>query len=144
VPPSPKFCLPKKLENTKVALLKWNSLHFGNIHRKIKGTLSLLDLVQQKPHSQNNFDQEISLKLDMENLLVKKEILWKSKSRESWLTCKDLNTKYFHTSTIIRRRSNAMNFLKLDSGVWVSSRAEIGGNFSSHFSNIISSSHPPY
>jgi hypothetical protein len=27
------FCLPKKLENTKVALLKWNSLHFGNIHK---------------------------------------------------------------------------------------------------------------
>ena len=36
-----------------------------------------------------------------------------------------------------------MNFLKLDSGVWVSSRANIGGNFSSHFTNIFSSSNPP-
>jgi hypothetical protein len=83
------------------------------------------------------------LKLDLENLLVKEEILWRSKSRDTWLTCKDLNTKFFHTSTIIRRRSNAVNFLKLDSGVWVSSRAEIGGNLSSHFTNIFTTSNPP-
>ena len=35
-----------------------------------------------------------------------------------------------------------MNFLKLDSGVWVSSRAEIGGNFMSHFTNLFTSSNP--
>ena len=33
VPIHQDICLPKKLENTKVALLKWNSLHFGNIHK---------------------------------------------------------------------------------------------------------------
>ena len=36
-----------------------------------------------------------------------------------------------------------MNFLKLDSGDWVSSRAEIGGNFTAHFTNIFTSSNPP-
>ena len=82
------------------------------------------------------------MKLDLENLLVKEETLWRSKSKETWLTCKHLNTKFFHTSTLIRRRSNAMKFLKLDLGVWVSSRAEIGGNFSTHFTNIFSSSKP--
>jgi hypothetical protein len=39
-------CLPKKLKNTKLALLDWNSQHFGNIHRKIKDILLLLDSVQ--------------------------------------------------------------------------------------------------
>jgi hypothetical protein len=82
------------------------------------------------------------LKIDLDNLLLKEESLWRSKSRKTWLTCKDLNTKYFHTSTLIRRRSNAINFLKLESGVWVSSRDEIGGNFISHFSNLLSSSNP--
>jgi hypothetical protein len=143
VPPNPNFCLPKNLENTKVALLKWNSLHFGNIHKKIKETFNLIDTVQQTSPFQTTFELEISLKLDLENLLVKGEILWRFKSRETWLTCKDLNTKYFHTSTIIRRRSNAVHFLKLDLGDWVSSRAEIGGNFSSHFTNIFASSNLP-
>jgi hypothetical protein len=35
-----------------------------------------------------------------------------------------------------------VNFLKLDSGVWVSSRATIGENFISHFTNIFTSSNP--
>ena len=128
--------------NTKLALLKWNSLHFGNIHKRIKETLNILDSVQQSPATPLAHEQEISLKLDLENLLIKEESLWCSKSRETWLTCKDLNTKYFHISTLIRRRSNAVNFLKLDSGGWVSSRAEIGGNFLAHFTTLFTSSNP--
>jgi hypothetical protein len=58
------------------------------------------------------------------------------------LTCKDLNTKYFHTSTLIRRRANAINFLKSNAGDWFSSRADIGGIFSDHFQNLFSSSNP--
>jgi hypothetical protein len=42
-------CLSKKLTNTKSALLKWNSLHFGNIHKRIKETLNILDSIQQSP-----------------------------------------------------------------------------------------------
>jgi hypothetical protein len=75
--------------------------------------------------------------------LLKEEILWKSKSRELWLSCSDLNTKFFHTSTIIKRRSNAVNFLKTDSGSWLSDRASIGATFVSHFTNLFSSTNPP-
>jgi hypothetical protein len=137
---TPTKRLPKKLKNTKLALLEWNSKHFGNIQKQIKATLLNLDLVQQAPLSSLTHEKEISLKLELGNLLSKEEILWRSKSREIWLTCKDLNTKYFHTSTLIRRRTNAINFLKLDSGIWVCSRADIGGSFTSHFTNLFSSS----
>jgi hypothetical protein len=86
---------------------------------------------------------ESSLKKDLDDLLIKEETLWRSKSRETWLKCKDLNTKYFHSSTLIRRRSNAVNFLKSNEGFWLSNRAEIGGSFVSHFSNLFSSTRPP-
>jgi hypothetical protein len=79
IPPYPDNCLPVKLNLTKLALLKWNSLHFGNIHKKIKETLNLIDVVQQETPSPANFDKEVSLKLDLNNLLVKEESLWKSK-----------------------------------------------------------------
>jgi hypothetical protein len=133
-PNYPAACLSKKLTNTKSALLKWN--------KKIKETLNILDSVQQSPATPIAHEQELSLKLDLENLLMKEESLWCSKFRETWLTSKDLNTKYFHTSTLIRRRSNAVNFLKLDFGGWVSSKAEIGGNFLTHFTNLFTSSNP--
>ena len=142
VPYYPTAYLSKKLANTKTALLKWNSLHFGNIHKRIKETLYLLDTIQQSLATLISHEQELNLKLDLENILVKEETLWCSKSTGTWLTCKDLNTNYFHTSTLIRRMSNAVNFLKLDSRDWVSSRAEIGGNFIAHFTNLFTSSNP--
>jgi hypothetical protein len=82
-PNYPTACLSKKLSNTKSTLLKWNSLHFGNIHKRIKETLNLLDSVQQSPATPISHEQELSLKLDLENLLVKEETLWCSKSKET-------------------------------------------------------------
>ena len=83
VPIHQAFCLPKKLENTKAALLKWNSMHFGNIQKKIKKTINLLDYAQKLPPTQTSFELEINLKVDLENLLVKEETFWRSKSRVS-------------------------------------------------------------
>jgi hypothetical protein len=140
---SPALCLVRKLTQTKTALKWWNKIHFGNIQEKIKSTLAKIDLIQQATPCSNNFLIESQLKKDLEDLLVKEEILWRSKSRETWLHCKDLNTRFFHTSTLIRRRSNAINFLEIDSGAWISDRAEIGNNFVSHFSRLFSTSHPP-
>jgi hypothetical protein len=139
---NPSIYLPKKLTLTKIAMLKWNSSHFGNIQRNIKATLLQLDYIQNSPPCLGAFCKENQLKLDLEKLLLHEETLWHSKSRKSWLTCKDLNTKYFHLSTLIRRRSNDVNFLKLDSGIWVSFRVDVGSNFSNHFTNLFSSSNP--
>ena len=80
--------------------------------------------------------------MTLDQLLKYEETLWRSKSRETWLTCKDLNTKYFHNFTLIRRRSYDINFLKLDSGAWISSRVEIGRQFSDYFSKLFSTSNP--
>ena len=83
IPNHPAICLPKKLNNTKSTLLKWNSLHFGNIHEKIKETLNHINFVQQVSPFSSSFELEISLKLDLDNLLVKEESLWRSKSKET-------------------------------------------------------------
>jgi hypothetical protein len=78
----------------------------------------------------------------LDDLLIQEESLWRNKSREVWLTCKDLNTKFFHTSTIIKRQRNAINFLKLPSGIWSSERQTIGNCFTTHFKELFSSSDP--
>jgi hypothetical protein len=140
---SPALCLIKKLNQTRSALKRWNSLHFGNIQIKIKSTLARIDDLQTSTPSSQSSLMESSLKKELDDLLIKEETLWRSKSRETWLKCKDLNTKYFHSSTLIKRRSNAVNFLKSNEGFWLSNRAEIGGSFVSHFSNLFSSTRPP-
>jgi hypothetical protein len=139
---SPPFILSKKLKSTKLALKAWNSSYFGNIQRRIAHTLNHLEKVQQSPPTSYTFDQELQLQNILDNLLFQEESLWRNKSRETWLTCKDLNTKFFHTSTIIKRRRNAIDFLKLPSGGWSSKRREIGNCFTSHFQSVFHSSRP--
>ena len=137
-------CLVKKLVQTKATLKRWNKLHFGNIQAQIKSSLLKLDKVQSAPSSSLASKEESLLKLELDGLLLKEESLWRSKSRETWPQCRDLNTKYFHSSTLIRRRSNSVHFLKSSVGAWVSNRNEIGENFVSHFSNLFSSTTPPH
>jgi hypothetical protein len=84
------------------------------------------------------------MKVELNELLLQEDLLWKTKSRETWLTCKDLNTKFFHASTLIRRRRNSIDFLKTSSGAWISDRNSIGGCFTSHYNSLFSSSQPDY
>jgi hypothetical protein len=133
---SPQYILTKKLKYTKSALKSWNLNCFGNIQKQISHTLSQLDHIQQSPPSTFSFDQEMMLQNHLDNLLIQEESLWCNKSRETWITCKDLNTRFFHTSIVINRRRNAIDFLQLHYALWSSKRQDIGNFFTSHFKNV--------
>lgn len=55
-------------------------------------------------------------------ILLLEELLWKQKSRNDRLIAGDNNTKFFHTSTIVRRRRTKIESLMNDEGVWVDDR----------------------
>jgi hypothetical protein len=108
----------------------------------IATTLRQLDILQQSVPPSRYFDQELNLQHKLDNRLLQEESLRRSKSRKLWLTCKDLSTKFFHTSTLIKKRRNAIDFLKMPSGAWTLDRLEIGNCFTSHFKTIFSSYAP--
>lgn len=45
-------------------------------------------------------------------------MLWLQKSRVSWLTCGDRNTKFIHTPTIIRQKYNKIEGLLNENHQW--------------------------
>jgi len=139
---SPSYCLAKKLKLTKSAIKQWNKLYFGDIKTKVDNNLALLDTAQQAPPTDSN----LALELHLQNLLYiylqQEESLWKQKSRELWLTTTDLNTRFFHTSTLIRRRRNSINLLQSPQGGWLSDRSAIGDCFITNFKLLFTSSHP--
>lgn len=53
------------------------------------------------------------------------EILWRQKSRETWLKDGDKNSRFFHISTIIRRKHNSIDAIKDDSGEWLICKKDI-------------------
>lgn len=59
-----------------------------------------------------------------------------------WLVSKDLNAKFFHTSTIIRRNQNSILSLQLDDLSWVSGRQNVGNTIIDYFDHLFCSSTP--
>lgn len=69
--------------------------------------------------------KEAVLIKDLDIVLEQEEVIWFQKSREKWIPLGDRNTKFFHTSTIIRRRRNRIEMLKNDDGEWISNVQEL-------------------
>lgn len=54
-----------------------------------------------------------------EKTLLQEELLWCQRVRYRWLQFGNRNTKFFHASTIIKRKRNKLETLKDDDGNWV-------------------------
>lgn len=138
------FILSKKLKASKAALKIWNVSHFGHIQHKIKSILAEISNIQCAASSPVLVSREESLQHALQEELIREERLWKQKSRDLWLSMSDLNTKYFHDSTTVRRRSNSINFISIDSGVFLTTRLDIGMQFFGYFQNLYTSSYPMF
>lgn len=51
-------------------------------------------------------------------MLDLEEEYWVQKAREQWIRASDLNTKFFHTTTVIKQRMRRIEQLKDSNGTW--------------------------
>jgi hypothetical protein len=88
--------------------------------------------------------KEKSLQWEYNECLRREEALWRQKSRVTWLSTPNLNIRFFHVTTTVRRRRNQICFLKSNSGSWVQGNEAIGNCFESTFSSLFQSQSPPF
>ncbi|XP_010423930.1 PREDICTED: uncharacterized protein LOC104708970 [Camelina sativa] len=118
------------LQGLERTLWKWNREVFGDVQRKKKVLMRELTEVQLEL---DIVQTDVCLALEVELLkkfdlvLKQEEIIWFQKSREKWFALGYRNTKFVHTSTIIRRRRNKIDILKNDAGQWMSNAVELEG-----------------
>ena len=98
--------------------------------------------VQQFPPTRENLQLEASLNLELDEWLDREDIRLRQMSRELWVKEGDRNSRFFHLSTIIRKRRNCISEIKLDDGTWIRERGEIQNYFLEKFSSLFSSSLP--
>ena len=73
--------------------------------------------------------------------------MWRQKSRELWLKLGDRNTKFFHLSTIIRRKRNNIDAIRDEQGAWITETESIRSLFLNSFKNLFNqeeANFPPY
>lgn len=120
--------LMSSLECFAEKLRCWNRDTFGNVfskkrrvQRRLEGVVRALD-VQATP---GLLSLERELKREWSDILLQEELLWLQKSRIDWLKLGDKNTKFLHTSTLLRRRRNKIAMLQKEDGEWVSDKQEL-------------------
>uniref|UniRef100_A0A2N9G9R7 Reverse transcriptase domain-containing protein n=1 Tax=Fagus sylvatica TaxID=28930 RepID=A0A2N9G9R7_FAGSY len=138
----PQQSLFIRIRNVKVQLKWWNKFVFGSIQSRVTKVKDELERVQALDATLENGIKEEKLQKEYDECLRREELLWRQKSRVTWLTTSGLNTKFFHITTLVRRRRNQICFLKNNSGSWVQGNEAIGTSFSSFFSELFKSSNP--
>lgn len=86
--------------------------------------------------SQTNELREQALQFELSEWLLRSEILWYQKSRELWLKFGDKNSKFFHLSIVIRRRSNSIDAIKLEDRSSIHDQKLIREHIRANFINL--------
>ncbi|KAL8161927.1 hypothetical protein V2J09_013416 [Rumex salicifolius] len=113
--------LPVALETLKHDLRSWNKRVFGDVHERKNSLMQQMDDLQRRlarapTDAALLLNRKIQEELDL--TLEQEEMVWFQKSRQQWISCGDRNTKFFHMSTVMRRRSNRILSLKVDADRW--------------------------
>ncbi|KAG8369712.1 hypothetical protein BUALT_Bualt14G0042400 [Buddleja alternifolia] len=106
---SPSFSLHSKLKSTRFALRSWNRTKFGHCQRNISLLHDLISSIQSREPTIENRHMEEALVGDLNELLMREEVMWRQRAKQKWLKKGDANTRFFHLSTIIHRRAEASN-----------------------------------
>ena len=125
-----------KLERIKKDLKKWNREVFGIVKERIKSLQANIAKIQQKPPTRENLELEAALSLELDDWLLKDELRLKQKSRELWLKEGDRNSRFFHLFTLVRRRRNRTEEIKLEDGSWINNRFDIQSYFEENFKTL--------
>ena len=95
-----------------------------------------IEAIQKEDSMEENVTIEGSLQQELSEWLLQNKIIWRQKSRELWLKEGDKNSRFFHTSTIIRRRKNLVDLFRGDDGEWILDKKKISENFLSKFKTL--------
>lgn len=83
--------------------------------------------------------QEAKQKLHL--ILDQKEIYWLQRSKKLWLQSGDKNTKYFHASYNIRRRTNQIQKLQNKNGEWLSWESGLEDHVTGYYTELFSTAY---
>ncbi|KAH0705372.1 hypothetical protein KY290_010066 [Solanum tuberosum] len=107
---------------------KWNQVTFGNIFHKKRNLIKRIEGIQNSPkYAYNSFLRNLENELVQEyNYILRvEEEFWKLKSRVNWLNEGDANTRFFHTTTLNRRRRNKILGLQTTEGELIYNQGQI-------------------
>ena len=82
------------------------------------------------------------LRMEINEMLTREEIMWNQRSRASWIKWGDRNTKFFHATASQRRRRNKIVGIQGANGIWQEKQKDIEITILVYFESIFKTNHP--
>ncbi|XP_061336944.1 uncharacterized protein LOC133284010 [Gastrolobium bilobum] len=112
----------------ETAASKWHQEVFNEGMRqkhRIYARIQGLDLKLEAGPDRELEKLQRDLWKELETILLREELNWFQRSRVNWLKFGDRNSRFFHSSTIARRRRNKVLAIKNDLGEWTADTKEL-------------------
>ena len=87
----------KKIERCGTKLTQWSRRNFGHVRKEIVEKRKWLAKAELEARQSGCNFQVRELKLKINELLVKENIMWRQCAKSIWLVGGDMNSKYFHS-----------------------------------------------
>ncbi|KAL5831677.1 hypothetical protein ACOSQ4_017031 [Xanthoceras sorbifolium] len=130
-----------KISRLTTALQVWNKEVFGCIFHRKRHIMARLQGIQcslSKGYKHHLVILEGELLQEYNDIINQEEIFWLQKSRNTWLKEGDKNTKFFHMSTLIRRRHNKLEGIKNKEGCWINDISSMKMTATDYFKQLFS------
>ena len=136
------FMVWNKLKECKRQLGDWSRNSFGSLKKQIEVLKQKIQQAETLSIQDRQHENINGLRRELNLLLGKEEHMWRQRSRISWLTMGDRNTKYFHGRASQRCRRNFISRLSDERGGWLESNEEIAGKMIEYYTSLFTTSHP--
>ncbi|CAM8923717.1 unnamed protein product [Rhodiola kirilowii] len=130
----------ERLDGCKEKLQAWNVSTFGNVQGRIKCIRNRLEEIKSQVRTDDVVEEEGRLSEELDQWLLREEVLWSQRSRISWLKFGDQNTKFFHACANQRRKKNWIKELRDARGNRFSDRNKLTCMAADYFDDIFSPS----
>ena len=90
--------LVDRLRNCKERLKSWNWSEFGNVIQLLRQKRDQLQHLESLNSLHGKVEEVQRLKVEINEILTREEIMWNQRSRAMWMKWGDRNTKFFHAT----------------------------------------------
>ncbi|GLT40917.1 hypothetical protein SLA2020_150140 [Shorea laevis] len=129
----------QKLKGLKEFLKGWNREIFGDMEAQYEQAIKKVEHVDLKNEEVDLDEWEIFQRQEgfqkMWDIMKKREVIWKQKSRSNWVHEGDANTRFFHRVANGRKAQNNITGLWCD-GCWVEEPTQVKKEVVKHFSKL--------
>ncbi|GKV02143.1 hypothetical protein SLEP1_g14613 [Rubroshorea leprosula] len=117
----------------------WNREVFGNVDAQFEKVTNMVDQLDMKNEDFDLEEFELSQRQEgvqeMWDILRKREVIWRQKSRSNWVKLGDANTRFFHKVANGRKAQNNIMGLICD-GRWVEEPDLVKREIAKYFSRL--------